>query len=132
VLDVNDTPPKFSRSRYSSVVPENSVEGTLVVQVVASDPDLGPSGEVVYDFADSKTKVRNIYSLLVHLFENQVYFFDDLETRLKDVRQYNIITKRMIYKCIDEIGGYAYSKASFFPILYVGRDFTIYDIFNLS
>ena len=30
VLDVNDTPPKFSRSRYSSVVPENSVVDTLV------------------------------------------------------------------------------------------------------
>ena len=55
--DINDTPPKFSRSRYSSVVPENSVEGTLVVQVVAVDPDLGPSGEVVYDFADAKSKV---------------------------------------------------------------------------
>ncbi len=78
MLDVNDTPPKFSRSRYSSVVPENSVEGTLVVQVVASDPDLGPSGEVVYDFADSKTKVRNIYSLLVDLFEDLVYLFDYL------------------------------------------------------
>ena len=28
-----------------------------VVQVLATDPDLGPSGEVAYDFADSKTKV---------------------------------------------------------------------------
>jgi hypothetical protein len=36
-----------------------------------------------------------------------------LEIRLKDVRQYNIVTNMMIYKCIDEIGGYAYSKASF-------------------
>jgi hypothetical protein len=60
VLDVNDTPPKFSRSRYSSVVPENSVEGTLVVQVLATDPDLGASGEVVYDFADSKSKVNKL------------------------------------------------------------------------
>ena len=64
--DINDTPPKFSRSRYSSVVPENSVEGTLVVQVVAVDPDLGPSGEVVYDFADAKSKV-NFHSGVPHL-----------------------------------------------------------------
>ncbi len=65
---MNDTPPKFSRSKYSSVVPENSVEGTLVVQVVATDPDVGPSGEVVYDFADSKTKVLNIDNSSIDIF----------------------------------------------------------------
>ena len=39
--DVNDTPPLFSQSQYSAVVPENSEIGTLVAQVVATDPDLG-------------------------------------------------------------------------------------------
>ena len=50
IEDVNDTPPIFSNPRYSAVVPENSEIGTVVSKVMASDPDLGQSGEVTYLF----------------------------------------------------------------------------------
>ena len=33
LLDVNDSPPRFSQSRYTAVVPENSPVNTLVAQV---------------------------------------------------------------------------------------------------
>ena len=33
LLDVNDSPPRFSQSRYTAVVPENSPVDTLVAQV---------------------------------------------------------------------------------------------------
>ena len=57
VMDVNDSPPEFSDSRYSAVVAENSPAGTLVVQVHASDPDLGESGRVHYAFPEGSNKV---------------------------------------------------------------------------
>ena len=50
IEDVNDTPPIFSNPRYSAVVPENSEIGTVVAKVMATDPDLGQSGEVTYLF----------------------------------------------------------------------------------
>ena len=52
VVDVNDSPPRFSESRYSAVVPENSDPGTLVLRVEATDPDLGESGRVRFAFPE--------------------------------------------------------------------------------
>ena len=61
--DVNDTPPVFSQSQYSAVVPENSPEGTLVTQVMATDPDLGTSGEVTFEFPESPSSVKELYKI---------------------------------------------------------------------
>ncbi|NWV73771.1 PCDA2 protein, partial [Dasyornis broadbenti] len=49
VLDVNDNAPQFNQSVYHVVLPEDTLEGTLVVQVNATDLDLGIYGEVVYE-----------------------------------------------------------------------------------
>jgi hypothetical protein len=38
--------------------------------VLATDPDVGPSGEVAYDFADSKTKV-NLKGNSVNIFSQE-------------------------------------------------------------
>ena len=58
VVDVNDSPPRFSESRYSAVVPENSDPGTLVLRVEATDPDLGESGRVRFAFPEG-SRVRS-------------------------------------------------------------------------
>ena len=73
--DVNDTPPKFSRSRYSAVVPENSPQGTLVLNVYASDPDLNESGEVMYKLVDASLSSSASY----HIDENtgEIFTNDD-------------------------------------------------------
>ncbi len=57
VLDVNDSPPWFSESRYSAVVPENSEPGTSVLTVAAKDPDLGDSGLVRFAFPEGSKGV---------------------------------------------------------------------------
>ncbi|XP_065546875.1 protocadherin alpha-13-like [Lathamus discolor] len=49
VLDVNDNAPQFNQSVYSSVLPEDALEGTLVARVSATDPDLGVYGDVIYE-----------------------------------------------------------------------------------
>ena len=60
LLDVNDSPPKFSQSRYTAVVPENSPVGTQVAQVAATDPDL--DNQVMYDFSNP-SQINNLYKI---------------------------------------------------------------------
>ncbi|XP_039695877.1 cadherin-19 [Pteropus medius] len=60
VSDVNDNEPKFLDEPYEAVVPEMSPEGTLVIQVTASDADDPSSGN----------NARLLYSLL----QGQPYF----------------------------------------------------------
>lgn len=51
--DINDNAPKFSLPNYSVKIREDIPKGTVVAVVTASDPDLGPDGEVVYSLEDS-------------------------------------------------------------------------------
>ncbi|KAM4653623.1 protocadherin alpha-10-like [Amazona ochrocephala] len=49
VLDANDNAPQFNQSVYIVVLPENALEGTLVVRLNATDPDEGSNREVIYE-----------------------------------------------------------------------------------
>ncbi|XP_076362796.1 protein dachsous-like isoform X2 [Tachypleus tridentatus] len=48
VEDVNDNPPQFYQHVYEAVVSEESPVGTVVIQVEASDKDLGINGNLTY------------------------------------------------------------------------------------
>lgn len=48
VLDSNDHFPKFSKDLYVGEVRENSPVGTFLLNVTATDKDIGTNGEVVY------------------------------------------------------------------------------------
>ncbi|NXN98032.1 PCDA2 protein, partial [Rhinopomastus cyanomelas] len=48
VLDANDNAPQFNQSVYKVQLPESAAEGTVVVRVNATDPDLGSNSEVTY------------------------------------------------------------------------------------
>ncbi|KAM7140594.1 protocadherin alpha-6 isoform 14-T14 [Molossus nigricans] len=50
VLDVNDNAPSFQRSEYEVRIFENSDNGTIVIQLNASDPDEGTNREISYSF----------------------------------------------------------------------------------
>lgn len=60
VRDANDNNPVFGQSSYSAAVPEDfSLQKTLI-QVNASDPDLGPNGDIIYKFASQTQDVFGI------------------------------------------------------------------------
>ncbi|XP_037402670.1 protocadherin Fat 3a isoform X1 [Pygocentrus nattereri] len=53
LLDVNDNPPQFSMSHYTTSVYENTATKALLTRLQAIDPDLGESRKVVYSLVDS-------------------------------------------------------------------------------
>ncbi|XP_050303550.1 protein dachsous [Anthonomus grandis grandis] len=48
IQDVNDNPPIFNQSRYFASVQENSTIGTSVLQVLATDADVGDNAQIEY------------------------------------------------------------------------------------
>ena len=48
IQDENDNTPEFIQDSYSAALPENSIEGAFVVDIIASDPDSGNNSEVLY------------------------------------------------------------------------------------
>nr|XP_053769128.1 protocadherin alpha-13 isoform X12 [Desmodus rotundus] len=50
ILDVNDNAPQFDKFIYKVRVVENALNGTLVFQLNATDPDDGINGDIIYSF----------------------------------------------------------------------------------
>lgn len=51
--DVNDNPPKFSQSSYEAVIQEKSDTGSSVLQVNATDRDIGENARITYHIRDN-------------------------------------------------------------------------------
>lgn len=74
VLDVNDNTPSFSQNIYDIEIEENTLSGTDVLQVFASDADEGTNGQIRFSIAggnlnsdfriDSVTGVISVAKLL--------------------------------------------------------------------
>ncbi|XP_061643399.1 protocadherin alpha-C2-like isoform X1 [Phyllopteryx taeniolatus] len=64
VLDANDNVPAFDSSVYKVKVTENSPQGTLVIQLNATDLDEGSNGDVFYSFSTyTPERVRQTFSI---------------------------------------------------------------------
>lgn len=56
VQDVNDNPPVFTSMPYQASIPEDALVGTSVIQVHASDVDMGLNGRVRYSLSAPGTE----------------------------------------------------------------------------
>jgi hypothetical protein len=62
ITDVNDNAPVFHQASYVVHVAENNPPGASIEQVRASDPDLGPNGQVSYSIVASDLEPRALSS----------------------------------------------------------------------
>lgn len=51
IADSNDNSPVFEQSTYTIELPENSPQGSLLLDLNATDPDEGSNGKVIYSFS---------------------------------------------------------------------------------
>ncbi|XP_038141914.1 protocadherin Fat 3a isoform X2 [Cyprinodon tularosa] len=56
IVDANDNAPQFLQEGYRIVIPENTAIGTIIIQVEATDKDLGANGKIVYSLLTSTTQ----------------------------------------------------------------------------
>uniref|UniRef100_A0A8C4H5R1 Cadherin domain-containing protein n=1 Tax=Dicentrarchus labrax TaxID=13489 RepID=A0A8C4H5R1_DICLA len=63
VLDANDNVPVFNQSVYKAYVMENTMKGTSIVTVNATDADSGSNGLITYSLSKMKGSAANIFSI---------------------------------------------------------------------
>ncbi|KAM8732966.1 protocadherin gamma-A3-like [Acanthopagrus schlegelii] len=63
VLDANDNAPVFNQSVYKAFVMENTVKGTSIITVNATDADSGSNGLITYSLSKMKGSAADIFSV---------------------------------------------------------------------
>ncbi|XP_044931311.1 protocadherin beta-11 [Mustela putorius furo] len=63
VVDTNDNSPEFEQPFYEVKIPENSLLGSLIVTVSASDLDSGKNGEISYSFSHASEDIRKTFEI---------------------------------------------------------------------
>eukprot|EP00051_Salpingoeca_urceolata_P025110 m.445779 g.445779 ORF g.445779 m.445779 type:complete len:6907 (-) comp20305_c8_seq21:164-20884(-) len=86
VLDANDNPPVFLPTTYSASVPEDTSRSTNLVQVSATDLDLGDFGTVRYSIVG--TAAQAVFG--VDPVSGQVFTVADLDRETKDSYSFSV------------------------------------------
>ena len=63
ILDTNDNSPEFESKVYVANIPEDSLNGTRVVQVQAHDKDSGKNGMVTYEMSAESTRYLTVFTV---------------------------------------------------------------------
>ncbi|NXK93814.1 PCDGF protein, partial [Formicarius rufipectus] len=63
VTDANDNPPVLSKSVYEARVVENLPAGSLVLQVLATDADVGTNGRVSFSLNNVQGGIRELFTV---------------------------------------------------------------------
>ena len=90
VMDVNDVKPKFSKARYKFHISENQKAHIDVGSINASDPDLGPGGELIFSLATNKKKSHLPFLITKDGF---ISTSELLDHELEDVYKFEVLVK---------------------------------------
>ncbi|XP_026577443.1 protocadherin-16 [Pseudonaja textilis] len=63
VQDINDNAPAFNQSRYHTLIPENLLPGSSILQVFAWDADEGDNGAVVYEINRRQSDPEQFFTI---------------------------------------------------------------------
>ncbi|XP_015979672.2 protocadherin beta-16-like isoform X1 [Rousettus aegyptiacus] len=89
VVDVNDNVPEFEQQLYKVHIPENSLVGSLVVNVSARDLDSGVNGKISYSFFQPSVDISK--TLEVNLLTGEVRLKKQVD--FETVRSYEVDIK---------------------------------------
>ncbi|XP_069792757.1 cadherin EGF LAG seven-pass G-type receptor 3-like isoform X1 [Narcine bancroftii] len=79
ILDVNDNAPVFPADEFEVFVKENSVVGSVVGQITATDPDEGTNAQIMYQIVEG-----NIPEILqMDIFSGELTALTDLDYEVK-------------------------------------------------
>ncbi|XP_075054561.1 protocadherin-16 [Mixophyes fleayi] len=81
ILDINDHAPMFNQSRYQALISESLLPGASVLQVYATDADLGQNGEITYEINRRQSDPEGFFSINPHSGLIQLSKPLDYETR---------------------------------------------------
>ena len=74
LIDINDNPPEFEHSVYTTAVREDTSVGSSVIQVFATSRDTGINAEIMYDIIagneQGKFRMDSKTGSHIILFEN--------------------------------------------------------------
>ncbi|XP_043944319.1 cadherin EGF LAG seven-pass G-type receptor 1 [Protopterus annectens] len=79
VLDINDNPPVFEKDEFDILVDENSLVGSVVAKIQATDPDEGPNAQIMYQIVEGN--VPEVFQL--DLFNGNLIPLVDLDYESK-------------------------------------------------
>ncbi|KAM4807713.1 protocadherin Fat 4-like [Rhinophrynus dorsalis] len=120
ISDVNDHIPKFSRPVYSFDVAEDTIPGSIVAAILATDNDSGVNGEITYTVSDDD--------------EDGIFFLNPVTgvfnvTRSLDyeVQQYYILTV-----CAEDGGGQSSCVRVYFNILDINDNPPVFSMNSYS
>ncbi|NXC03044.1 PCDB4 protein, partial [Orthonyx spaldingii] len=63
ILDVNDNAPVFTQEEYIGQVLENMPEGSVVLTVLATDPDAGVNGDISYQLSQAVGQSNSAFAI---------------------------------------------------------------------
>uniref|UniRef100_A0A3Q3LMC7 Protocadherin Fat 3-like n=1 Tax=Mastacembelus armatus TaxID=205130 RepID=A0A3Q3LMC7_9TELE len=89
VLDVNDNPPLFQNTSYSTVLPENSMIGMTVLQVFAQDQDSEKNAAVSYQILSDIYNSTDYF----HIDSNSGLIFTARLLDYEFIQRYNFIVR---------------------------------------
>ncbi|XP_056408915.1 protocadherin-16 [Hyla sarda] len=81
ILDINDHPPVFNQSRYQALISESLLPGSSVLQVYATDSDLGQNGDITYEINRRQSDPEGFFTINPHSGLIQLSKPLDYETR---------------------------------------------------
>ena len=90
VMDVNDVKPKFSKARYKFHINENQKAHIDVGSINASDPDLGPGGELIFSLATNQKKSHLPFLITKDGF---ISTSELLDHELEDIYKFEVLVK---------------------------------------
>ncbi|CAH2300904.1 protocadherin Fat 4 [Pelobates cultripes] len=120
ISDLNDHIPKFSRAVYSFDVAEDTIPGSIVAAILATDDDSGVNGEITYTVSDDD--------------EDGMFFLNPVTgvfnvTRALDyeIQQYYILTV-----CAEDGGGQSSCVRVYFNILDINDNPPVFSLSSYS